>query len=52
MSWKWNGGIWFWNVGTMLDAEGVENGDRVIIEVYNDSVGISYYWVTHFHVSA
>ena len=46
------GGIWFWNVGTMLDAEGVENGDRVIIEVYNDSVGISYYWVTHFHVSA
>lgn len=46
------GGVWFWNVGEALDAEGVVNGDRVIIEVYNDSVGISYYWVTRFHVSA
>lgn len=46
------GGIWYWNTGTLLDSEGVEAGDRVIIEVYNDSVGILYYWVTHFHVSA
>lgn len=46
------GGIWFWNVGEALGVEGVASGDRVIIEVYHDSVGISYYWVTHFHVSA
>lgn len=46
------GGIWYWNTGTLLDSEGVEAGDRVILEVYNDSVGVSYYWVTHYHVSA
>lgn len=46
------GGVWFWNVGEALSVEDVVNGDRVIIEVYHDSVGISYYWVTHFHVSA